>query len=156
MLGEFEKQVLTKIRFVDRFIEATNEFTRDGLINYKLNPKDIVDNLKLTTYKFKHKSRQYFTDIDKGGYVFRLLFDIKDDSILTYIFVLQGDKFIDNGLSNFGYLLNYFDIGEKKINQNFGINSIENFRKYVVKMTSIFDDFVKEFMTNKQTESRLT
>ena len=150
MLREFERGILTKIKFVDRFIDATNEFTRDGQTNYKLNSKDIVDSLKATTFNFKHKGRQHFTDVDKRKYVFRLLFDIKDDSILTYIFVLQGDKFIDNGLSNFGYLLNYFDIEGKVINQNFGINNREDFRKYVDKMTSIFDDFVNEFMSSTE------
>lgn len=154
MLGEFERGILTKIKFVDRFIDATNEFKRDGLTNYELSSKDIVDSLKATTFNFKHKSTQYFTDIEKGEYVFRLLFDIKDDSILTYIFVLQEDKFIDNGLSNFGYLLNYFDIDGKVINQNFGINSKEDFRKYLGKMTSIFNDFINEFM--KLTENGLT
>jgi hypothetical protein len=148
MLREFEREILTKINFVDRFINATNEFTRNGQTNYKLNSKDIVDSLKGTTFIFKRKSRQYFTDVDKREYVFRLLFDIKDDSILTYIFVLQGDKFIDNGLSNFGYLLNYFDIDGKVTNQNFGINSRDDFRKYVDKMTFIFDDFVNEFISN--------
>jgi len=148
MLREFERGVLAKIKFVDRFINATNEFTREELTKYKLNSKDIADSLKTTTFNFKHKGRQHFTDVDKPKYVFRLLFEIKDSSILTYIFVLQGDKFIDNGLSNFGYLLNYFDIEGKVINQNFGINNRKDFRKYVDKMTSIFDDFVNEFMSS--------
>ncbi len=65
---------------------------------------------------------------------------------MTYIWVLREDKFVDNGLSHFAYLLNYFDIEGKVINQNFGINSKEEFLSYVTKMISIFNDFMNEFM----------
>ena len=146
MLREFEKGVLGRINFVDRYINATNEFTRNGLTNYELTSKDIIDSLARGTLNFKHKSGSYFADVDRNEYKFRLLFDIKGGSILTYIWVLQADKFIDNGLSHFAYLLNHFDIDGKVINQNFGLNSKEEFLSYVTKMISIFNDFINEFM----------
>ena len=146
MLGEFEKGVLGRINFVDRYINATNEFTRNGLTNYKPKSKDIIGSLARGTLNFRHKSGSYFADVDRNGYKFRLLFDIKGGSILTYIWVLQDYKFVNNGLSHLGYLLNYFDIDGKVINQNFGINSKEELLIYVTKMISIFNDFINEFM----------
>ena len=145
MLEEFEKGLLERINFADRYINAINEFTRNGLTNYKLDSRDIVDSLKGGTLSFRHKGGQYFADANRTKYIFRLLFDIKGDSILTYIYVLQGDRFINNGLSHFGYLLRYFDTDGKVINQNFGINSKEEFLSYVTRMVSIFNDFVDEF-----------
>jgi hypothetical protein len=146
MLREFEKGVLGRINFVDRYINATNEFTRNSPTNYKLKSKDIIDSLRIGTLNFKHKSGSYFADVDRNKYKFRLLFDIKGGSILTYIWVLQEDKFVDNGLSHFAYLLNYFDIDGKMISQHFGLNSKEEFSTYVTKMISIFNDFINEFM----------
>ena len=146
MLREFEKGVLERINFVDRYINATNEFTRNDLTNYNPKSKDIIDSLARGTLHFKHKSGSYFADVDTNGHKFRLLFDIKGGSILTYIWVLQEDKFVDNGLSHFAYLLNYFDIDGKVINQHFGLNSKEEFLSYITKMISIFNDFINEFM----------
>jgi hypothetical protein len=80
------------------------------------------------------------------------MFDIKGESVLTYIFVLKNEMFLNNGLSNFGFMLNEFDLTNFRINQNFGFNSIGNFSEYVRRMISIFEDFKKEYLTREKPE----
>jgi hypothetical protein len=152
MIRPFEKQILDEIDFVKRFINATNLCVKDKDSSYKLIKKDIKDVLLATGYQFENINNQYIVDVKDGDLTFRLMFDIKGESVLTYIYVLQYEAFLNNGLSNFGFMLNEFDLTNYEINQNFGFNSRGDFSEYVRRMISIFDEFKKEFVIREKPE----
>ncbi len=107
---------------------------------------DIKDVLMKTGYQFENTKNQYQTDVKEGEFTFRLMFDIKSESVLTYMYVLKDEAFLNNGLSNFGFMLNSFDLSGYEINQNFGLNSKGDLLDYARRMISIFEDFKKEFV----------
>ncbi len=150
MIRTFEKEILNNIHFVERFISARNLCVRDSNASYKLQKKDIKDVLSKSGYQFENIKNQYISDVTDGNFTFRLMFDIKGDSVLTYIYVLKGETFLDNGLSHFGFMLNAFDLTDYEISQNFGFNSITDFSEYVGRMISIFEDFKKEFVKREK------
>lgn len=102
MIRSFEKEILNDIRFVSRYVNALNLCVKDKSSAYKLNKRDIKDVLLATGYQFENVKNQYLTDVNGEDFTFRLMFDIKSESVLTYIFVLKRDAFLNNGLSNFG------------------------------------------------------
>ncbi|MFT5917413.1 MAG: hypothetical protein ACJAWV_003841 [Flammeovirgaceae bacterium] len=150
MIRAFEKEILNDIHFAERFINAINACVRDNNTSYKLLKKDVKGALSKSGYYFENVNNQYISDITDTGITFRLMFDIKDDSVLTYIFVLKGESFLNNGLSHFGFMLNSFDLTGYEINQNFGFNSIKNFSEYIGRIISIFEDFKKEFINREK------
>lgn len=150
MIRPFEKKILKDIHFVERFVNARNLCVRNGDCSYRLQKKDIKDVLSRSGYQFENVKSQYVSNLKEGDLTFRLLFDIKGDSVLTYMYVLRGDEFLNNGLSHFGFMLNSFDLGDIEINQNFGFNNIIEFSEYMGKMISIFEDFRKEFMKREK------
>jgi len=149
MIRLFERKILDEIHFVERFIEATNSCIKNNDSNYKLVKKDIMNVLSTTKYEFENTQNHYLCDVNKGDYVFRLMFDIKNDSILTYIYVLKDGAFLENGLSHFGFMLNSFDLTGHIINQKFGFNSRNDFAAYIQKMISIFEDFKERFVLSQ-------
>ena len=140
------KQILNDIHFVNRFINTINLCVKDENSLYKLVKKDVKDVLLATGYMFENIKNQYLSDVKDGDFTFRLIFDIKGESILTYMYVLKDGLFLGNGLSHFGYMLNSFDLTGYVINQNFGFNSRGDFSEYIRRMISIFEDFKKEFV----------
>ncbi len=150
MIRTFEKEILNDIHFVERFISARNSCVRGSNTSYKLLKKDIKDVLLKSGYQFENIKNQYISDVTDGGFTFRLMFDIKGDSVLTYIYVLKGKTFLNNGLSHFGFMLNSFDLTSYEISQNFGFNSITDFSEYMGRMISIFEDFKKEFVNREK------
>lgn len=149
MIRELEKEILNDIHFVERFIKARNERVKKDN-SYRLSKKEIKEILSSTGRHFENIKNQYISDTNEADFTFRLIFDIKDDSILTYIYVLEGDSFLSNGLSNFAYMLNFFDHSGYEINQNFGINSATDFSEYINAMISIFEDFKQEFIKRQK------
>ena len=145
MIRLFEKQILDDIHFVERFINATNLCVKDNTSPYKLIKKDVKEVLLTTGYQFENTKNQYLSDVKSKDLTFRIMFDIKNESVLTYIYVLKDETFLNNGLSHFGFMLNSFDLTGYQINQNFGFNSRGDFLEYVRRMISIFEDFKKEF-----------
>ena len=150
MIRAFEKEILNDIDFAERFINAINVCVRDNNASYKLLKKDVKDALSKSGYQFENIKNQYISDVTDAGFTFRLIFDIKRGSVLTYIYVLKGEAFLNNGLSHFGFMLNSFDLTDHVINQNFGFNSITDFLEYIGKMISIFEDFKKEFINREK------
>jgi hypothetical protein len=146
MIRTFEKQILNDIQFVSRFVNARNLCIKDSSSDFKFQKKDIKNTLLATGYAFKNIRNQYLTDVKEGDLTFRLIFDINGESILTYVYVLKGEAFLENGLSHFGFMLNEFDLTGYEINQNFGFNSRADFLEYVRRMIYIFEDFKNEFI----------
>jgi len=146
MIRAFEKEILNDINFVERFIDALNVCIKDDNTFYELLKKDVKNALSRSGYQFQNIKNQYIIDVTDFGYTFRLIFDIKGDSVLTYIYVLKGEMFLNNGLSHFGFMLNSFDLTGYEMNQKFGFNSLSDFLGYMEKMFSIFEDFKKEFV----------
>lgn len=146
MIRSFEKKILDDIHFVERFIDARNAYIKDNKSTYRLSKKDIDCILSETNYRFTKFKNEYMSDIDDGGLTFRLIFDIKDDSVLTTIYVLKNGVFLNNNLAHFGYLLNSFDLTGVNVKSNFGFNSSDDFFSYMRHMFSIFEDFRREFM----------
>lgn len=66
--------------------------------------------------------------------------------------MLHHEAFLNNGLSNFGFMLNEVDLSNYEINQNFGFNSRGDLSEYVRRMISIFEDFKKEFVIREMPE----
>lgn len=150
MIRTFEREILNDIHFVKRFISARNSCARDSNASYKLLKKDIKDVLLKSEYQFENIKNQYISDVTDGGFTFRLMFDIIDGSVSTYIFVLKEGAFLNNGFSNLAFALNSFDLTGYEISQNFGFNSIMDFSEYVEGMISIFEDFKKEFVIREK------
>lgn len=153
MIRLFEKQILDDIDFVNRFVYATNSYVKDINLPFKLTKKNVKDALVETGLHFQNIKDQYSIDLNIEDFTFRLMFDIKGDSILTYIFVLKNNTFLNNGLSNFGFMLNEFDLEGHKINQNFGLNNKSDLLEYLKIMISIFQDFTKVFMLRERPDS---
>jgi len=142
-LNSLEKNILHSIDFVKRYHKINTMFTDDKEIKFVLNKKIVLKN---TEFIFKAHKNLFIHDEMERDYVFRVLLDIKNKNCLTYIYVLKRGEFMNNGLSHFGYLLNFFDISNLVFNDNFGINSEIEFEKYVKEIMSIFHDFKSEFL----------
>lgn len=149
MIRSFEKHILLDIQFVRRFLDATNRCVKNDNQSYKVLKSDIKGVLSTTKYQFDNVKSQYLTDVEDGDFTFRLMFDIKGESVLIYIYVLKDGAFLNNGLSNFGFMLNEFDLSGYSINRNFGFSSSTDLSEYIGSMISIFDDFKHEFMLRK-------
>jgi hypothetical protein len=146
MIRPFEKTILEDIHFVKRFIHARNVCVKHGDPSYIPSRNDIDSVLLETGYRFVRFKNQYTSDVNDEGLTFRVIFDIKDDSVLTYIFMLKDGEFIKNGLTQYGFMLNSFDLTGVEVKPNFGFNTKEDFSTYIRSMLSIFEDFKREFI----------
>jgi hypothetical protein len=145
-LNSLEKNILLSIDFVKRYHKINTMFTDDKEIKFVLNKKTILKALKNTDFIFKSHKNLFIHDEMEKDFVFRVLLDIKNKNCLTYLYVLKNGEFMNNGLSHFGYLLNFFDISNLVFNENFGINSEIEFEKYIKEIMSIFLDFKSEYL----------
>jgi hypothetical protein len=145
-LNSLEKNILHKIDFVKRYHKVNTMFTDDKKIKFVLNKKTVLNALKNTKFIFESNKNIFIHDEMEGDFVFRILLDVKNKNCLTYLYILKNGEFMNNGLSHFGYLLNFFDVSNLVFNDNFGINSEIEFEKYIKEFMSIFFDFKSEFL----------
>ncbi len=144
MVRKFEKEILDEIGFVSIYLNAKNRFIGDKNPSFNITKPEVKQFLKkIPNYKFKNYSNDYYSDVIKDGWTFRLFFDIKYGTVITYIYVLYENKFVSNGLSNLGRILDNIDLQGYEINNQFGLNSQEEMLEYLLIMIRIYEAFVE-------------
>jgi hypothetical protein len=148
MIQDFEKKILIKINFADKFLSKKNKFIDNGQETPLFKKNEIVQIFKELGRPCKYIAGGAYV-INKGfeDYNFELSFVMVKNSPQMYIYVYKDNKLIENGgVSNFSYILNFLEYNQNLINRNFGLNSLEDLKEYIRDMIEIFNDFVDEYI----------
>jgi hypothetical protein len=148
MIQEFEKNILIKINFADKFLSKKNKFIENGKETPIFKKKEIIQIFGELEKPCKYiAGGAYVINKEFENYNFELSFVMVKNSPQMYLYVYRDNKLIENGgISNFSYILNFLEYNQNLINRNFGLNSLEDLKIYIMDMIDIFDDFVAEYI----------
>lgn len=148
MIQEFEKNILIKINFANKFLGVKSRFINNGGEINSFTKNEIIQLFNEIQKKCKYiKGGAYVINREFENYKFELSFVMVKNSPQMYIYVYNNNELIeDGGVSNFSYILNFLEYDENIINRNFGLNSLEDLKQYILDMIEIFDDFVDAYI----------
>ena len=151
MIQELEKNILIKINFANKFLGVKSKFINNGEERHLFTKHEIIQLFKEIQKPCKYiKGPAYVINREFENYKFELSFVMVKNSLQVYIYVYNNNELIeDGGVSNFSYILNFLEYDENIINRNFGLNSLEDLKQYILDMIEIFDDFVDAYITIK-------
>lgn len=148
MLGNKLRKVLTNINFVERYIALVNSYSKSPSSQITITFEKFIQILDKTELKFLRTGNSFAYNTTLDSITFRLIFETYKDNYLTYFYILKNGEFVNNGSSHLGYLLNYFDLREYKINQNFGYNNYKELKDSINLQIEMFNDFVSEYLVD--------
>ena len=77
---------------------------------------------------------------------------ILDSNTFTTLFSSKDNNLLDRGIKNFLYTLNFLEFDRNLLNNNFGLNSLNDLKGYIMCMVDIFNDYVDEFVAQIKDE----
>lgn len=150
-LIDYAKNVLNKINWKIRYYELSHQYRSEYNQEFEPKKKEIKEILKKTIpLKFKNHGNGYVFNLEKKELIYRLYLDIKGQSILPYIYVLQKDQFIPTGITHFGHMFRKNDLElYQKLPIKKGFSKQNDFEKYLLEIFKIFEDFSVEYENGK-------
>lgn len=146
MIREFEKNILLKINFCDELLKIRGKFIK--VRELQIIPKNVyLTVFKELGYKFTYEVGGYYYNeyVVYNNYRFSLYFQIKHNSPLAYLVIYLDEKILDTGFNSFGWVLHYLPYNKELINNNFGINSLEEMKEYLNDLIKLFYKFVAQY-----------
>lgn len=147
MINELDKQILQKINFAEKYLKIGIKYIKQPEDVDLFKKKDISLIFNDLEYDFKYiKGGAYVISKELENYRFELSFNISYNIPNIYLYVYKDGELLDRGISNFSYTLNFIEFENELLNNNFGLNSLEDLKNYIMDITDIFNDYIKEFI----------
>lgn len=147
MIREFEKNILNKIDFANRYLKAVSVFVSNGLDNPVFRKEEILNIFQDLGWSCKYETGGWYEIAKKyEDHAFTLDFQIRKNTPLVYVNVFKSGQRIENGLTHFSHMLNFLPYDEKLITNSYGLNSLHDLKSYTGKMIQLFEEFVNTYV----------
>ena len=147
MIREFEKKRLLKIDFCNKQLILRKKFVKRTEI-LVIPKNELLTIFKTLGYKFTYATGGIYNydGIIYKDYKFLMYFQIKYNSPLAYMPIFKDGKLMETGITQFGSVLRFLPYDESLINNNFGINSVQEMQEYLKGLIDLFHEFVDEYI----------
>lgn len=149
MIPEIEKKILNRIDFSNKYLDITDKFVDDGLETPIFKKQDILNLFRQMGFLCKYiTGGAYVVEKKYNNYKFEYRFITSKNSVDIYLSIYNKDKIIDTRVNNIGSFLRYITYNielANKINQKFGLNSLNDLKNYIKDMIELCDEFVNEY-----------
>lgn len=146
MIRSFEKNLLLKINFSNKFLTIKQKYTNNNCENQVFKKDEILNVFKqINIYCQYRVGGGYVIKKSYSEYDFQLMFDIKYNVPLMYFEIIKNGKFVESGLTQFASTLRELPYDETLLNSNFRLNTLSDLKNYIKDMIALFDEFVCEY-----------
>jgi len=148
MINELDKTILERINFSNSYLKILSKYVknRDNIPQFK--KKEVMQVFKETNYDCKYVTGgAYVISKERDNYKFDLSFVISHNSPHIYIYVYKDNNLLDRGIKNFSFTLNFLEFDRNLLNNNFGLNSLNDLKSYIMRMVDLFNEYVDEFVS---------
>lgn len=145
-IRDFEKNILTEINFVDRYLDIELQFVRNNSDTILKCDNKTFLTLVDSKYNMKHQGGGYYR-LSKVYENYELVLQIHKTStcfLLFYIYIYIDDKLQNVDLSPVGsamYYLPYDAVKAEKVSRTFGINNLNEMKDYLNQMIGLWEEF---------------
>jgi hypothetical protein len=152
-IPEIEKKVIIKIDFINKLLSIYSKFIDERLEIPVFKKDEIIKIFKEIGNTCKYLTGGgYLIERNNNKFTFQCDFVISKNSVNIYYLILNDGKFIDSRVTNIGSILRYLPYDEEKLNHNFGLNSLEDLKKFIVDNINLFNEFVDEYIKELENE----
>ncbi len=153
-IPEIELKIYKKINFSNTLLNIDLKYNKITEENYIIlsDVKKIFKELGFN-YKYNGENSHQIFFRNYKNYGFSINFIIKGNYTDPRYYILKDGVFISPKETSLYYLLNFIPFDEKLINHNFGFNSIEDLKNYIVDIIELCDKFTDEYIKEIEAEN---
>jgi len=156
MINNTDKEILKRIGFSEKFLKKNSKYVKKKESVPLFKKADIISIFKNLEHDFKYiKGGAYVISKTIDDYKFELSFVISYNVPLIYLYVYKDDEILNRGINNFSYTLNHIEYDNRLLNNDFGLNSIEDLGNYIIDMIEIFNSYINEFMNDNERQKAI-
>lgn len=145
-IPKVENIVYSKINIIEKYLKIREKYSK--LYDIPAFKKtEIINTFKELDYKVNYiKGGAYVIERNEKEYKFQLSTVIRYNSPIFYIYIYKEEQLIGPKVTNLAFLMNYYEYDKTLINKSFGLNSLDDLKKYIFDILSLFNEFVDEYM----------
>jgi len=150
MIPEFEKEILSKIGYTDKYLEIQCKYIDDGLNTPIFKKEDIRELFKEFKVKFISKGSRHTYSRKHNEFEFQFCVVVRKNLVDVYNYIFENGEILDNRVVNMGSILRYLPydktLADSLNSKGFDLNSIQDLKNYVIDMKGLFNEFVDKYV----------
>ncbi|WP_150546795.1 hypothetical protein, partial [Mesonia oceanica] len=150
-IREFEKNILTEMDFIDRYLNIELKFIKNNSDKILKCDKKTFMAMVDAKYQIKHEGGAYYT-ITKNYNKYEFVLEIQKTSgagLLFYIYIYMNQILQNVDLSPVAAALDYLPYNKakaEKVSNTFGYNTLSEMKDYLNQMITLWEEFVEKYI----------